>query len=132
MKAFIWALYLPDYPDMLVEVRIGDRYKPDLVSMDPVQAAPRFWGEAGQVGRAKIHKLVRRYRATHFVIAKWAMRLDPLVGIVTEALAGVRRSAPFDLISFAPDSPARFIDQAGQVRLAHTDLADWVRLPPAD
>ena len=74
MKAFIWALYLPDYPDMLVEVRIGDRYKPDLVSMDPVQAAPRFWGEAGQVGRAKIHKLVRRIVGfSLIVLAIWML-----------------------------------------------------------
>lgn len=28
MKSFLWALYLPDYPDLTVEISIGDRYKP--------------------------------------------------------------------------------------------------------
>ena len=33
-KAFLWALYLPDYPDLAVEVPVGGRYKPDLVQFD--------------------------------------------------------------------------------------------------
>lgn len=69
LKAYIWALYLPDYPELLVEVKIGDRYKPDVVMIDAF-SQPLFWGEAGDVGQRKIHKLVRRYRNTHFVMAK--------------------------------------------------------------
>jgi hypothetical protein len=34
MKAFLWALYLPEYPDLTVEIRVGDRYKPDVVGLD--------------------------------------------------------------------------------------------------
>ena len=34
MKALLWALYLPDYPDLTVEVGVGDRYKPDVVALD--------------------------------------------------------------------------------------------------
>jgi len=30
-KAFLWALYLPVYPELSVEVPVGGRYKPDLV-----------------------------------------------------------------------------------------------------
>jgi hypothetical protein len=128
MKALLWALYLPLYPDMAVEVQIGDRYKPDLVVLDS-QNKPRFWGEAGQVGRQKIVTLVRRYRDTHFVIAKWAQNLDPLVGLVSAALDGVRRTAPFDLVSFPPDSAGRFIGADGRIQLTLDDL-DWMRLEP--
>lgn len=128
MKAFLWALYLPEYPAMRVEVRIGDRYKPDLVELGE-NNAPRFWAEAGQVGKQKIHKLVRRYRGTHFVIARWEQRLDPLEAIVREALAGVRRSAPFDLISFPADSAARFIDDRGTITIAAPDVTR-VRIDP--
>ncbi|RIK43489.1 MAG: hypothetical protein DCC55_05405, partial [Chloroflexi bacterium] len=73
MKAFLWALYLPDYPNLKVEVPAGDRYKPDVVAFDPADpaAAPLFWGEAGQVGVEKIRALARRYPHTHFAIAKW-------------------------------------------------------------
>jgi hypothetical protein len=126
MKAFIWALYLPEYPDLLVEVRVGDRYKPDVVALND-QGQPRFWGEAGQVGVEKIHSLARRYRSTHFAIAKWEARLQPFVGIVEEALDGLRRSAPFDLLNFPEDSAERFINERGYIHLTHDDL-QWTRL----
>jgi hypothetical protein len=54
MKIFIWALYLPDYPNLLVEVRVGDRDKPDVVSVYEAAAIGEvngrflFWGSVGQ------------------------------------------------------------------------------------
>jgi len=138
MKAFLWALYVPEYPHISVEVRIGDRYKPDVVAFRGddiappgvfnVREEPLFWGEAGQVGRDKIHTLVRRYRDTHFVIAKWNTRLKPFSALVEGALNGVDRTAPFDLITFPPDSMSRFIDPStNTITLSHDDL-NWVRL----
>lgn len=126
MKAFLWALYLPEFPDLTVEVPIGDRYKPDVVSVDE-RGEPRFWGESGEVNRKKISSLVRRFRHTHFAIAKWATRLDPHVAAVGEALDGFRRTAPFDLISFPDDSDTRFIDGRGRIHLTHDDVV-WTRL----
>jgi len=133
MKALLWALYLPQYPQMSVEIRIGDRYKPDVVAMPQqpdiyqVNDAPLFWGESGQVGRDKIENLTRRYHNTHFAIAKWDTALTPVVGMVEKLLIGVDRSAPFDLITFPSDSISRFIDDAGNISISHDDL-DWVRL----
>ena len=128
MKAFLWALYLPQYPHMSVEVRIGDRYKPDVVAMptvsDPysVLDEPLFWGESGQVGRDKIDNLVRKYKNTHFAIAKWNTSLQPHIKLVEKVLEGVKRTAPFDLLSFPPDSVARFIDDEGNITIKHADL----------
>ena len=102
MKAFLWALYLPMYPDLSVEVRVGDRYKPDVVALDE-GGHPIFWAEAGQVGLDKIRSLLRRYRNTHFAIAKWATRLDPYVELVNGALEGLRRGQVF--ISEGPTGP---------------------------
>lgn len=116
MKAFLWALYLPEYPDLTVEVGIGDRYKPDVVSLDAM-GEPRFWGEAGKVSTDKIQSLARRYRNTHFALAKWDMRPAPYREIITDAVAGLNRSAPFDLIRFAPDAAERFIDEKGIIRI---------------
>lgn len=133
MKAFLWALYLPRYPNISVEIRIGDKYKPDVIAFEPGlplhldHGQPVFWGEAGQVGAAKIKSLVRRYRDTHFVIAKWDTRLDPFIDLVQQALKDIPRTAPFDLISFAPDSAERFIDEHGNIALTHDDL-NWVQL----
>ena len=126
VKALLWALYLPDYPDLAVEVPVGDRYKPDLVAVGP-GGRPRFWGESGHVGRAKVRALARRYPATHFALGRWEARLDPIEKLVRDALAGRRRSAPFDLIRFPADSATRFIDDRGDISVSLGDL-EWRRV----
>lgn len=134
MKALIWALYLPDYPDASVEISIGDRYKPDVVSMHPPSMEkpglldePRFWGEAGQVSVKKYRSLFKRFPDTHFAIGKWNTRLDPHLSIICDALDGTTRRAPVDLICFPEDSPTRFIDEQGNIDVAHEQLT-WKRL----
>lgn len=127
MKAFLWALYLPAYPDLAVEISIGDRYKPDVVAVDEFEE-PRFWGEAGQISPDKLRSLARRYRHTHFAIAKWDRPLDPLADIVAKAVADLERSAPFDLLHFPADSAERFIDERGQIHITHSDV-ELTRFP---
>ena len=126
MKAFLWALYLPDYPAARVEVPIGDKYKPDVVELDEA-GRPAFWGEAGKVGAAKIASITRRFRTTHFAMAKWNAPLEPYRTLVEEATQGLDRAAPFDLIAFPADSAERFIDHRGHIHLSHDDLT-WLRL----
>lgn len=126
MKGFIWALYLPYYSNLTVEISVGDRYKPDVVKLDQ-QGMPEFWGEAGQISVEKIRSILKRYRSTHFAIAKWKSSLDPLIGIVEKALDGLKRSSPVDLIRFEEDSAQRFIDENGHITIDHDSL-DWVRL----
>ena len=125
MKAFLWALYLPRYPDLTVELGIGDRYKPDVVALDP-SGRPLFWGEAGHTGPDKLRSLVRRYRDTHFALAKWDTRLDPFVDTVRGILTEYEGSEPFDLLHFPPDSAACFVGKGGHVSVSHADL-DWFR-----
>lgn len=127
MKAFIWALYLPQYPGLSVEIPVGDKYKPDVVLMDDLRGRPVFWGEAGHVGADKIDALVRRYPDTHFAMGKWDTGLDAFIEMVEEATAEVERSAPFDLIRFPAESDERFIDAKGRVHLTHGDVA-WTRI----
>lgn len=127
MKAFLWALYLPDYPNLRVEVSVGEKYKPDVVTMDPIRGRPRFWGEAGHVSTDKITYLVQQYPHTHFALGKWATSLDPFVGMVEDAMADAPRAAPFDLIRFPDDSAERFLDANGRITIAH-DVLDWRRL----
>jgi hypothetical protein len=128
MKIFLWALYLPSYPDLTVEVRIGDKYKPDVVQLDDA-GKPVFWGESGKVSVDKIESLTRRHRQTHFAIAKWNMRLDPVAEIVEAALAKHPHSAPFDLLAFPDDAAERFIRDDGTVEIAHEQIA-WRRFSP--
>jgi len=130
MKALLWALYLPDYPHATIEVSIGDRYKPDVVAFAPDDVRfrpdePTFWGEAGQVRRQKIEALVRRYPDTHFALAKWDTRLKPYADLIRAALVGVRRGAPFDLLSI-PAHAADFVDDDGHIHIQHDDVT-WER-----
>ena len=124
MKAFIWALFLPQYPDLSVEIPIGDRYKPDIVQFDN-NGELVFWGEAGKVGRKKMHVLVNRLRSTHLVFAKWDMDLEPFERMLKKASCAIQRSAPIDLISFPADSDDRFIQPDGTIQI---DLKDVNRL----
>lgn len=130
LKAFVWALYLPAYPDLTVEIPIGDRYKPDVVQLD-ARGEPVFWGEAGKVGAGKIASLLRRYPNTHFAVAKWAIPLAPFEAIVRDALGDRPRRAPFDLLRLPPDSSERFIAADGTVRVSFDDV-ERVRIGASD
>lgn len=79
-----------------------------MVSLDAV-GRPRFWGATGKVGGPKIASLARRFRDTHFAIAKWGLDLTPHIALVRKALNGLNRSAPFDLLSFPLDSADRCV-----------------------
>jgi hypothetical protein len=126
MKALLWALYLPTYPNLAVEVPVGDRYKPDVVSLD-ARGRPCFWAEAGEVRRRKIHDVARRYRHAHLAIAKWDADLDLVVEYVQKALRRSRHEGPVDVIVFPDDSAYRFIDDDGLVHISHAEV-EWERL----
>ena len=121
VKALLWALYLPDYPELSVEIPIGYRYKPDLVQMDD-NGKPEFWGEAGKVGARKIRTLVRRFQSTHLVFAKWNMNLIPLQKMIQKEMPVTYRKAPLDLISFPPDSVQRFIRADKTIQITFSDV----------
>ena len=130
MKAVLWALYLPVYPGLRVEVPVGDTYKPDLVALAPPPGGvaygdprPAFWGEAGQVSPAKWRALLKRYPDTHFALARWDERLDPHQAILRRALGRRPRRAPVDLIR-VPDAADRLLADDGTVRVSADPLAD--------
>lgn len=126
MKAFLWALYLPEYPEASIEIDVGDRYRPDVIAWD-LQRQPTFWAEAGMVSPQKIRSLARRYPDVHFAFAKWGRKLEQQAAMIQKALGDIRRRAPCDVISFPCDSAERFI-RDGQIEIQHADL-EWRRLP---
>ncbi|MFD3163303.1 hypothetical protein [Herpetosiphon sp. NSE202] len=128
MKALIWALYLPNYPEARVETPIGLRYKPDVISLDN-HGLPLFWGEAGHVGMDKLETLLKRYRQTHFVFAKWASNLEPLTQVIGELTSKIKRSAPIDLLSIPVDSGERFFATDGTISVEHSQIK-YVQLTP--
>jgi hypothetical protein len=124
MKALLWALYLPAYPALQVEVSLGAKYKPDLVQMG--RDGPVFWGEAGRVGSEKLRSLFKRYPRTHFALAVWGPSVKPLQVRIDRKLRGVKRLAPIDVIAFPKDADTRFIDRDGRIHVSHDALV-WRR-----
>ena len=120
-KALLWALFLPDYPDLFAEIKIGDRFKPDLVQLGD-DGNPLFWGEAGRVSLRKTKALVRRFRYTHLVFAKWNMNLVPFRQILKKETGSDPRLAPIDLISFHAESGERFIHRDSTIQINFRDV----------
>ena len=120
MMALLWALYLPRYPDLRIDVPIGARYRPDLVQLDR-DGRPEFWGEAGEVGAEKLRLLCTRYRDTHLVFAKWATNLQPFAAQIEAALRDVRRRAPVELIGFDADA-THFVEPNGAIAIGPGDV----------
>ena len=129
MKALMWALYLPTYPHLVIEMGVGSRYKPDLVEID-MNGHPLFWGEAGRLSNRKMRTLLTRYRRTHFAFAQWGSTLRPFEKRMRKAVSESIRKAPSDLILFPEDSEKRFISANGRIELHFSDVLHR-RLPAA-
>lgn len=135
MKAALWVLYRPSYPDVRVEVPIGDAFKPDLVALAPPPGGlafgdprPTFWGEAGKVSERKWRSLFRRFPETHFALARWNERLGPHESIIRRALEGRARTAPVDLLRI-PWSLSGQIADDGTLAITF-ERVDWVQIAP--
>lgn len=115
MMALLWALYLPQYPELRIDVGVGSRYRPDLVQLNAA-GEPVFWGEAGEVGLEKLRYLCSHYRGTHLVFAKWETNLQPVAVLIENALRGVSRKAPVELIGFTADA-YDWVDPSGAIAI---------------
>lgn len=123
-KALLWAMLLPDYPELRVEVPLPRpiRYKPDLLALDAAEE-PLLWGECGEVSVEKLRFLLTRFRRTRFVFSKWNTRLEPFASLIEGALPKRPtalpgrpgpRDAPVELICF-PAVAADWIAPDGEV-----------------
>lgn len=121
MKAFLWALYLPKYPALSMELPIGSRYRPDVVQVDP-RCRPQFWAESGKLGKTKICSLVKRFPHTHFAFGKWQSNLLPLERMLRSIVSTLERTEPIDLISFPADSAKLFLNNLGQIVIGFTGV----------
>lgn len=127
LKALVFGLYVPDYPDVVIEPRFHQRYRPDLLHLDPA-GQPTFWAECGVTGRDKLLALIRTYPATHLVVAKQLPRIESLREAMATMVAATRRSAPVDLVNVPADAD-RFIGPNGEITVTFQDVARY-RFPP--
>lgn len=131
MKAFLWAIYLPTYPDLEVEVDVNDKYKPDVVAMDLHRGRPQFWAEAGAVGPEKIRHLVTRYPDTPLAFAKWDQPLRHVRETVGDAMPPSDRTAPIDFLRVPEETADQCIDGQGRITIGCNDV-DGRRAQPGE
>ena len=117
-KALLWVRYLPRYPELRVEQHLPfpSRYKPDLYALDATGQRPVFWGECGVTSAEKLRAVLRAHPACHFAFSKWDARTDLFAALVGEALAGLKRTAPVELIGFPAHADGWLDDPEGVAR----------------
>ena len=103
LKALLFARYVGEYPDLLVERKVGLRYKPDLVALGPTGSV-RFWGEGGVTSRQKVQWLVRHLRDGHLVFARQAGAGDTFAESVAEAIRRDGRHGLIEVLAFGDDA----------------------------
>lgn len=118
-KALAFCLYKPRYPNLHIELKVEGRYRPDVAQVSDT-GRPEFWAECGALGRKKIHKLIKKFRATHFAFFKWEADIDQFAAMVRKESKGVQRSAPLELILISK-SPADYIGQDGIADISFRD-----------
>ncbi len=72
MKALGFALFIKEYPTLEIEMKVGLRYKPDLVARGDADNF-LFWGEAGANSIRKTAWLLKHARVERLVLFKIAI-----------------------------------------------------------
>jgi len=72
MKALGFTLFIKEYPTLEIEMKVGLRYKPDLVARGDADNF-LFWGEAGANSIRKTAWLLKHARVERLVLFKIAI-----------------------------------------------------------
>lgn len=78
MKALAYTIFVSEYPDLQVEVRVGLRYKPDLIAV-ATDGGFDLWVECGMVSTVKTRWLLKHSSAKRIVVCKIGVGIDQLV-----------------------------------------------------
>ncbi len=115
MKALGFAMYVPRYPNLEVELPVGLRYKPDLVSLnEPEGGRPRagarflFWGECGMVSMRKVAWLLKHGDTERLVLFKIGSGVRAYTSELRASVeARYRGSGRLTLVNFVGDIAER-------------------------
>ncbi len=120
-KAVLYALYQKQYPSLTVEVSVGGKYKPDLVSVDESEKA-LFWGESGVVSKRKLTYLLRNYPDTHLALLRHSYYIKGFADLVQKELKRNPRPrfAPVEVIG-RPKDLAAYIDDKQELTITKYD-----------
>jgi hypothetical protein len=113
MKALGYAMFAGEYPQLEIELRVGLRYKPDLVAFGDAGGAATgarfaFWGECGMVTMRKVAWLLKHGQLARLVLFKTGCSSSALVRELREATGQRERAGGrLQLVNFVPDIAER-------------------------
>jgi len=103
MKALGYAMFVKQYPNLEIEIKVDLRYKPDLVVFSANREF-KFWGECGQNSIRKTVWLLKHTRTEKLVLFKIGQNTDSLIKqLQTEIEAKYRPSGRVKLINFVKE-----------------------------
>ncbi len=103
MKALGYAMFIGEFPTMEIEVKVGLRYKPDLIAKDAAGDF-LFWGEAGANSIRKTSWLLKHTRTKKLVLFKINQNVAALIEQLREEIpAKYRADGRLVLINFVKD-----------------------------
>ena len=103
MKALGYAMFVGEYPNLEIEVKVGLRYKPDLIAVG-ANGDFLFWGECGQNSIRKTHWILKHTRARKLVLFKIGQNVEQIIKQMREEIpAKYRAGGRLTLINFVSD-----------------------------
>ncbi|HEY0657040.1 MAG TPA: hypothetical protein VGD05_01125 [Pyrinomonadaceae bacterium] len=103
MKALGYAMFVGEYPHLEIEMKIGLRYKPDLIARSG-SGEYDFWGEAGANSIRKTHWILKHTRTAKLALFKIGQNNESLIKQLREEIpAKYRADDKLVLINFVSD-----------------------------
>lgn len=103
MKALGYAMFVSEFPTMEIEIKVGLRYKPDLIAKDAAGDF-LFWGEAGANSIRKTSWLLKHTRTKKLVLFKINQNVAALIEQLREEIpAKYRADGRLLIINFVKD-----------------------------
>jgi hypothetical protein len=104
MKALAYAMFAAEYPHLEIEIKVGLRYKPDLIAADIESGDFDFWGECGANSLRKTAWILKHTRTRKLVLFKIGINAEQFIKqLRAEIPAKYRDGGKLVLINFVSD-----------------------------
>lgn len=123
MKALGYAMFIGAYPHLEIEVRVGLRYKPDLIARRSGKSFA-FWGECGANSLRKTGWILKHTRTEKLALFKINHNVNQLIEQLREEIPEKYRPAgKLVLINFVSA-----IAELTESKLIETVAPEWFTL----
>ena len=103
MKALAYAMFVGQFPNLEIEIKIGLRYKPDLIAFAE-NGDYAFWGECGQNSIRKTHWILKHTRTEQLALFKIGQNVESLIKQLSDEIpAKYRAGGKLTLFKFVPE-----------------------------